>query len=175
MTSKIHWFQFILIPFLTLCGLGFLVLGLFIIHDKKETPIEAFMMFAIFSSVALSLVAFSIFNLKTIKIGENEITINFPLKKKFYEYQLKQIIGFNERFDRDRFGEYKTFNFATDDQNTFMFSSKEYKNYNDLAVKISTLCSPSEISFYKNAIPLLKYFIATFLFVLLLLYVAKIT
>lgn len=174
MISKRHWSQFILVPLLALFGLGFLIFGLFMIHDKREIPFGVFIMFATFSSVAIALVAFFIVNLKTIKISENEITINFLVKKKVHKYHLEQITGFNERFDRDRFGEYKTFNFSTDDNNIFMFSSKEYKNYNDLAIKISTLCSPSEISFYQNALPLLKYFIVTFLSVSLLLYVAKI-
>jgi hypothetical protein len=173
MKSKTHWFVFILIPFLLFFGLGMLFLGISIVYKTKELAFGTYIMSSIFSSTTLALCFFSIFNSKTISIGENEIIIKFPLKRKVFKYQLKQIIGFDERFDYDRFGEYRTFNFSIDDKNIFMFSSKEYINYNDLAIKISTLCPPSEISFYKNSIPLLKYFITTFLFVSFLLYLTK--
>jgi len=174
MTSKKHWFIFTLLPFLLLLGFGFLILGLVLVHTKREMPFEVYIMFTVFSSLPISLGAFSLFNLKDIEIGEDEILISFPLKGKTFKYKLEEITGCSERFDIDKFGQYRTFNFSTNDNNIFQFSSREYRNYKDLILKISNHCSPNTLSFYKNLKQLLIYFVIAFVIVSLSLYISKI-
>lgn len=173
-TSKTSLFLLIRIPLSLLFGIGILLLEISAVYKEQEMPFVMFMILTTFSSIGLTIGFFGIINFKSIRIESNEIAINFPLKKKILKYSFEQVIGFDERFNRIRFEEFRTFTFRTSDNTIIIFSSKEFRNYDDLAYKISTICRPSKIGFNKNAIPLLKYFTASFLIVSFLFFMTTI-
>lgn len=173
-TSKTSLLFLIRVSLSLLLGIGTLLLELSVAYNEQEMPFAMFMILTTFSSLGFASGSFAIINFKSIRIEANEIVIKFPLKKKDLKYSFGQVIGFDERFIRIKYEQFSSFTFRTSDNIIIMFTSKEFRNYNDLTSKISTLCRPDNIGFKKNAIPLLKYFTASFLIVSFLFFMTTI-
>ncbi|TRX33451.1 hypothetical protein [Flavobacterium restrictum] len=168
-----YGFLVIIAPIFIIFGILFFF-WLFEINLSKseKLPIGGMCFFITLISLLISTFLFMLIELKEIKITEDKICFNFILKRKTFEYKLKEIEGWNELITSDKFGQYYTFNLKMTDSKIFMIQGRLYKNYNKIVSHLINYGPQIELGFYQNLIPLLKIFILTFIVLLAVFYIS---
>ena len=168
-----HGYLVFISPIFMIFGLSFFF-WLFEINLSKseKLPIGGTCFFMILISLLISIFIFVLVELKEITITEDKIYFKYILKRKTFEYNLKEIKGWNEVIKSDKFGEYHTFNLKMSDNKTFMIQGRLYKNYNTIVSQLINFGPQIELGFYQNLLPLLKIFILTFLVLLAVFYIS---
>lgn len=137
--SKIHWIQFLLLPYIIIVGIGAMILTLKISIERPndQLPIGSWILVGSFTSFGILILLWLIRFYKTLTITENDITIKYPIIGKELKYNNHEIISWYEHINIGKYnGEYKTFHFSTSDGKIYMFSDIEFRNYKQLFLLI---------------------------------------
>ena len=158
--STTHWMSVTLFPSLFVFGLIFLILmaRLNVIRDEK-LPFEALAFVWLLVSLLISTGAFSIYAFKKLILDENNISIKYIFLRKQLDYKYETILGYNLFESFDSGGKYKNCSFKTSDNKIYMFSSREFRNYDEITNLISQKCQIADISFYSNVKLLFIFFL----------------
>ena len=92
---------------------------------------------------------------KVIIVTESQIKIKFPFLMKTFTYESKDILGCREIDNNKWFGKYKSFHLKSSDDNFYMFSQNEFRNYKEMATSISSKFPETEIPAKYNYKPVL--------------------
>jgi hypothetical protein len=158
--SKIHWMSMTLFPSLLIFGLAFLILMTRMnLTREDKLPFGALVFVWLLVSLLISLGTFSIYTLKKLILDENNIVVKYVFLKKEHTYKYGNVIGYNQTENFDRGGKYENCSFKTSDNKTYMFSNREFRNYDQLTNLISQKCQIADVSFYSNAKLLLIFFL----------------
>ena len=150
----------ILFPSLFVFGLIFLILivRLNTIRDEK-LPFGALAFVWLLVSLLISLGAFSLYAFKKLILDENSISIKYIFLKRQLNYKYEEILGYNLFESFDSGGKYKNCSFKTFDNKIYMFSSREFRNYDEITNTISQKCQIADISFYSNVKSIFIFFL----------------
>lgn len=158
--SKIHWMSVVLFPSLLFFGIVCLILIArlnFVREDKL--PFGGLVFVWLLVSLMISLGFFSIYSFKKLILNEDNITVKHVILKTEHTYKYEQISGYSLFEGYDSSGKYKNCSFKTLDNKTYMFSSREFRNYDELANLISEKCHIADVSFYSNVKSLFVFFL----------------